>query len=234
MRELSAQDKIDIRQIAAGADVELWEVDLTRFGGSVYRFCNETNEFGTAVIWQGVPYTRYPCQGGGFEWSGQGPSGRPKLTLANITGLITGLCDEFEELAGAIVTRRLVSVRVLDQDNFKAGNANADPTQERMVARYVIERLVSLNADIAVFELAAPTETDGALIPARVALVDTCPWMYRGPDCGYTGPPVADALDQPTSDPGKDKCSSKLAGCRLRHPEQPLPFGGFPVLTKFG
>lgn len=234
MRPISDQDKIDIRQIAAGADVELWEVDLTRFGGDRYRFCNETNEFGTAVIWQGVPYTRYPCQGGGFDWNGQGPSSRPKLTLANVTGLITGLCDEFEELVGAIVTRRLVAVKFLDQDNFKAGNGHADPTQERMVARYVIERLVSLNSEIAAFELAAPTETDGALIPARVASVDTCPWIYRGPDCGYTGGPVADALDQPTTDLALDKCSCTLTGCRLRWGNQPLPFGGFPVASKFG
>ena len=37
-------------------------------------------------------------------------------------------------------------------------------------------------------------------------------WTYRGDECGYHGPAVADEYDQPTSDITKDKCSKCLSG----------------------
>lgn len=234
MRDLSSAQLIDLRNVVQGAEVELWEVDLTKLGGDVYRFCNEVNELGQSITWQGKVYQAYPCQGDGFDWSGQGPSNRPKLVLANLTGLVTGLCEDYEDLAGALVTRRLVEARALDAVNFRAGNPGADPSRELMTARYLVERLTDLTADTAVFELALPSETDTLLIPARVALVNTCPWLYRGADCGYTGGPVADEKDQATSDPTKDKCGKRLASCRLRWGKQPLPFGGFPTAAKLG
>ncbi|GAA3704413.1 phage minor tail protein L [Oceanisphaera sediminis] len=235
MRDLSASQLIDLRNVVQGAEVELWEVDLTSMGGDVYRFCNEVNERGQSITWQGELYQAYPCQGDGFDWSGQGPSNRPKLVLANITGLVTGLCEDYEDLAGALVTRRLVEAKALDAVNFLNGNPTADPSRELMVARYLVERLTDLIADIAVFELALPSETDTLLIPARVALTNSCSWVYRESDCGYTGGPVADAKDQTTSDPAQDRCGKRLASCKLRWgANAPLPFGGFPTANKLG
>ncbi|MFP1463021.1 phage minor tail protein L [Escherichia coli] len=47
-------------------------------------------------------------------------------------------------------------------------------------------------------------------------LANTCTWTYRGDECGYHGPAVADEYDQPTSDITKDKCSKCLSGCKYR------------------
>ncbi|HBK9561818.1 TPA: phage minor tail protein L [Escherichia coli] len=69
----------------------------------------------------------------------------------------------------------------------------------------------------ATFILANPVETDGSVFPARIMLADICTWTYRGDECGYDGPPVADEFDKPTSDPAKDQCSRCPAGCRLRN-----------------
>lgn len=234
MRDLSPGQLIDLRNVVQGAEVELWEVDLTPFGGDRYWFCNEVNELGQSITWQGQLYQAWPCEGQGFEWSGQGPSNRPKLVLANLTGLVTGLCEDYDDLVGAVVTRRMVEAKALDAVNFLNGNPHADPTRELMVARYLIERLTDLSPDAAVFELALPSETDTLLIPARVALTNTCAWAYRGADCGYTGGPVADEKDQPTSDLTKDRCGKRLASCQLRWGSQPLPFGGFPTASKLG
>lgn len=39
------------------------EIDLTEVGGDRYFFCNEQNEKGEPVTWQGRQYQAYPIQG---------------------------------------------------------------------------------------------------------------------------------------------------------------------------
>ncbi len=39
------------------------EIDLTEVGGERYFFCNEQNEKGEPVTWQGRQYQPYPIQG---------------------------------------------------------------------------------------------------------------------------------------------------------------------------
>lgn len=213
--------------------LSLYELDLTQIGGDLFRFHDGLNELKQAIIWQGKSYQPYPIQAKGFEVSGQGTSNRPTLTVANITGLVTGLMQDFDEVVGAILTRRQVYKQFLDAENFAEGNSHADPTQE-LVSRYIVERMSGLNADFATFELALPCESDGALLPARTIIADTCNWLYRSAECGYTGGPIADEFDNPTGDPDCDKCGRRLTSCKLRFGRNnPLPFGGFPSVTKF-
>ncbi|SPW60399.1 minor tail protein [Escherichia coli] len=70
--------------------VVLWEIDLTVQGGERYFFCNELNEKGEPVTWQGREYQAYPIEGSGFEMNGKGSSARPSLTVSNLFGLVTG------------------------------------------------------------------------------------------------------------------------------------------------
>ena len=197
------------------ARINLWEIDLSSFGGDRYFFCNEPNELGEAVIWQGRKYDAWPIQGAGFDLVGKGTSARPSLIVSNLLGLVTGLAEDLQSLVGAAVVRRQVYVRFLDAVNFRAGNPEADPEQE-VTSRWVIEQLSELKATTATFVLATPTETDGSMFPGRIMLADVCNWQYRSDECGYDGPAVADEFDQPTSDPSKDACSKCRTGCELR------------------
>ncbi|ELZ9180622.1 phage minor tail protein L, partial [Escherichia coli] len=153
--------------------VVLWEIDLTVQGGERYFFCNELNEKREPVTWQGRQYQAYPIEGSGFEMNGKGSSARPSLTVSNLFGLVTGMAV-----------------------NFVAGNPEADPEQE-LSDRWVVEQMSELTAMTASFVLATPTETDGALFPGRIMLANTCMWDYRGDECGYNGPAVADEFDNP-------------------------------------
>ena len=69
-----------------------------------------------------------------------------------------------------------------------------------------------LTAMTASFVLATPTETDGALFPGRIMLANTCMWDYRGDECGYNGPAVADEFDNPTTDIRRTDAASACAG----------------------
>ena len=217
---------------AQSALVELWEIDLREFGGKQYFFCNQTNEKGETVFWKGVAYDPYPIKAAGFEFSGQGAANRPTLTVSNLMGLVTAAAEQFNQLVGVTVIRRQTYSKFLDGVNFVNGNPTADPNQE-VVSKYVIERMTSMTAEQAVFELASPAESDGAVIPSRTMLANVCCWQYRGDGCGYTGRAVADRFDMPTDDPAKDFCSGTLLGCKARFGgKAALPYGGFPSCDK--
>lgn len=225
---------IELSKIEQSAIIDLFEVDLSKITQqtTVFRFHNGMNELRQSITWQGNIYEPYPIKADGFQKNGQGTSNRPSLTVANISGLITGLANDYEDLLGAVVIRRQVMVKFLDSINFADGNNNADATQE-VISNYIIECLKSLNAETASFELALPCESDGALIPARVIIAYTCAWKYRSVECGYTGGAVADEFDKATNDITQDKCSRCLKGCKLRFGANSiLPFGGFPSATK--
>lgn len=234
---ISPQFKLDLAKIEQNAILDLYEVDLRKLTdaegnkGGIYRFYSGLNELKTPIVWQGHTFEPYPIQATGFELSGQGPSNRPTLTISNLFGMVTGIASQFDECIGAIVRRRQVYMDYLDAVNFNNGNRKADPTQER-VSFFVIEQLSSLKRDTATFTLALPTETDNALIPARVVMADTCCWVYRSSECGYTGPAIADEKDQPTIDIKKDKCSRCLTGCKLRNNTQ--NYGAFASVNKLG
>lgn len=229
--------EVDIRQetlnectrAEQSASVVLWEIDLTEVGGERYFFCNEQNEKGEPVTWQGRQYQPYPIQGSGFELNGKGTSTRPTLTVSNLYGMVTGMAEDMQSLVGGTVVRRKVYARFLDAVNFVNGNSDADPEQE-VISRWRIEQCSELSAVSASFVLSTPTETDGAVFPGRIMLANTCTWTYRGDECGYSGPAVADEYDQPTSDITKDKCSKCLSGCKFRN--NVGNFGGFLSINK--
>ncbi|WP_449236043.1 phage minor tail protein L [Aggregatibacter kilianii] len=232
----------ELPKLEQGALIELWEIDLRHIHsasnpaqkGELLRFHNGVNQGHQNVFWQGNEYQAYPISADGFELSGQGPSNRPTLTISNMYGIVTALAEDFGQGLGAKVTRRLVYAQFLDAKNFAGGNTKADPTQES-ISYYIIEQLKSLTDDVATFELALPAETDNARIPILMITSDTCIWRYRSAECGYTGPPVADEFDKPTTDAKKDKCSHCLRGCKLRWGnDTALPFGGFPSTTQYG
>lgn len=229
MQDIQQDTLNETTKIEQSARIDLWEIDLSRFGGQRYFFCNEPNEKGEPVTWQGRTYEVYPIQGVGFDLVGKGTSARPTLAVSNLFGMVTGLAEDLQSLMGATVVRRVVYARFLDAVNFNNGNPDANPEQEA-VSRWVIEQLSELKATTASFVLATPTETDGAMFPARTMLADVCSWRYRSDECGYVGPVVADEFDNPTTDPAKDACSKCRAGCEL-HKNTPR-FGGFLSINR--
>lgn len=106
----------ELQRQNGGAWVELFEVDSTAQGGGVVRFHAGTNGLRNSVVWQGNTYEPFPIQATGFEVSGQ-QMPRPKLAVANVSGVITALLAS-SELLGAKVIRRRTMVKYLDDANF--------------------------------------------------------------------------------------------------------------------
>jgi lambda family phage minor tail protein L len=205
-----------IQSLSPTAVVELFVLDATACGGTVYRFHAGTNALGTSVVWQGQTFSPFPIQAEGFEWSSKGTLPRPKLRVAAMDGLVGGLVRDLEDLVGASVILKRTFAKYLDAVNFTGGvNATADPTACWHDEPWVIERKTLESAEVIEFELVSPMDVQNAMIPKRRITANICPWAYKGTECGYAG-----ALGT---------CAKTLADCRTHFgAAADLPFGAFP------
>jgi lambda family phage minor tail protein L len=221
-----------IQELMPGAVIELFVLDLTRYGAPIVRFHAGTNGLDSDVVWQGQTYQRYPVMAAGFEWKAQGTLPRPHLSVANVTGIISAMCRQYSDMVGSTVTRKRTLARFLDAVNFPDGNPLANPDDAFMDDIFYINQKVRESADVVEFELAAPFDVEGVQLPRRQVICNSCPWKYRGDGCGYAGPPVADINDNPTANPGADQCGKRLKSCRLRFAGW-MPYGGFPGAAQY-
>ena len=223
--------KTDIQKLAPGAIVELFELDLTPFGGDVLRFHAGTNGLIQNVTWQGSVYTAFPVQATGFEFNGQGQAARPRLVVANVVGAITALVLQYQDIVGAKVTRRRTLAKYLDAVNFPGGtNPSADPTAEFPLDVFYVDRKSAETNEIVEFELAPAMDLTGVMLPRRQIIQNICPWGYRSSECGYTGTAYFNANDQSVTTLAQDVCGKRLSSCKLRFGQfGELPYGGFPA-----
>ncbi|WID42049.1 minor tail protein L [Pseudomonas phage ZQG1] len=214
----------DVQTLEPGALVALYEVDISFLGGEILRF----HGYGVgSIFFQGFEYEPWPIKAEGFEMSGDGKQSAPSMTLANLENYISSLVIYFDDLVGAKVTRRQTLAKYLD------GQPTADPNEELPPSIWYVERkMVEVPGEYVQFELASALDFQGQMLPRRQILANSCSWLtiggYRGPYCGYNGPPVADEFDIITTDATKDKCGGLVRSCKLRFGENnELPYGSY-------
>jgi lambda family phage minor tail protein L len=226
----------DLQSLAPGALVTLFELNTEGAGETgVFRFHAGVNGLGNDVVWNGQTYTRFPIEAEGFDKRSSGTLPRPKIKVANVTGLLGALVHELNDLVGATVTVTRTLAKYLDAINFPGSeNPSADPAQFIDRETWVIDRKSDQTNIFIEFELAAAIDMPDCKLPRRQVIQNTCAWLmiggYRGPYCGYTGGPVADRNDQSVTTLADDKCGGRLASCKMRFGAfAPLPYGGFPA-----
>jgi lambda family phage minor tail protein L len=221
--------KSEIQSLSPSALIELFQLDLTIQSGSTLYFHAGTNELMSDVIWNGQIYSHFPIAASGFKKSATGALPRPTLTVSNINGYMGALARQYNGFRSCKLIRIRTFARYLDAINFEAGNASADPSQALPDEIWYVDRKSAENGSLMSFELSSALDLVGVKIPARQFIQNTCTWIYRGADCGYTGGAVADANGNPTSDLSKDNCGKCLSDCKLRFGANAiLPYGGFP------
>lgn len=211
--------------------IELFELDATVLGGTIYRFHAGKNGLLADIVWNGQTYAAFPVQATGFEHNGKGPLPRPKFAVSNVLGTISALVHLYDDLAGCRLTRIRTLAKFLDAVNFPGGvNPTADPDAEYPREVYLIDRKSAENEDMVEFELASSLDMAGVAFPSRQVIQNYCPWAYRGSECGYTGTEYFDTNDQVVASLGQDVCGKRLSSCRKRFGQYgELPYGGFPA-----
>lgn len=166
----------DLQKLEPGNRIRLIEVDGTRFGADILRFHCDTLPFtpqelaaaggdesklpAKSVWWQGQEYGPWPFSVEGLEISADSQGNAPKLSVANINGLISALCLQFEDMAQAKVRIHDTLVHYLDARNFPQGNSSADPLQEKLQVFY-IDRKATESDEAVEFELSSPADLRG-------------------------------------------------------------------------
>jgi lambda family phage minor tail protein L len=230
----------EFQLIAPSAIIELFELQLntTQHGvDTLYRFHAGANSNANGeIVFDGESYMRLPIEATDFNWNGTGQLPRPKLSVSNLMGTITALLLSLPNgLEGAKVTRRRTQARYLDAVNFPGGVSpyTPDPLAEWPREVYFIDRRSTENRDVVEFELASSFDLAGVRAPKRQC-INICQWVYRSPECSYTGTTYFDANDESVPDPEEDVCGKRLNSCKLRFGEnEVLPFGSFPGIGTF-
>lgn len=220
----------EIQKLAPSAVVELFELDGSSFGAGITRFHAGTNGLTQRVVWQGNTYEPFPVQVTGFEMTNAGTLPRPTMRVANVTGLITALLQQYNDLLGAKITRKRTLVKYLDAVNFSGGNPTADATASFDDDVFYIDRKAAENRDMVEFELAAALDLTGVDLPRRQIVQNVCPWKYRSAECSYAGTAYFNANDVPVASAALDVCGKRLSSCKARFGQYAeLPYGGFPA-----
>jgi lambda family phage minor tail protein L len=179
--------------------VELFELDLepiTEDANDKYYFTGDIFPDGTKIQWQGEVYEPFPISITGFETTTKGTIPQPELTVANVLGTLAAATNAFDDLVGAKITRRRTLGKYLDN------GANPDASEEFPEDVYYIERKTSETSLSISWQLASKIDLEGLQIPRRIITQNYCVWKYRGAECGYSGPPVANDRDGPLAGDG--------------------------------
>ena len=188
-------DNAELQGLQGDAIIDLYILDLTALGATgnnrFVRFVNWTVADGRPVAYASQQYTAIPMKAGGFNIQTDGVPPNPTITVSNIGLEFTGLVNVWDDLIGARLTRRRVLARHLDSGTNPDGNAHW-PDEVWFIQQKEAEQKLMVT-----FKLSTAFDLDGVFLPRRRALRYTCPWVYRGEGCGYTGPPVANANDEP-------------------------------------
>lgn len=152
------------------------------------------------------------------------PTNATNLTFANIASIYgfwviglqleNGPLSTFTEPTGVTVTT--------------GGNPTADPNQHLSDDLWFVERKLSENRMSIEFELSSAFDLMGQQLPNRQIIQNSCPWKYRGTECGWAGG-YYDINNAPTTQ-ANDVCAKTLGACRARFATagQAVRFGGFP------
>tara|TARA_R100000458_G_scaffold33527_1_gene30850 strand:+ start:1824 stop:2399 length:576 start_codon:yes stop_codon:yes gene_type:complete len=177
-----------LQEINPGSIIELFTIQLsTALHGSntIYRFHNGANMNANGeVVWAGNSYLRFPIECTGFEFGSRGTLPRPTVSVSNIFGTITAIMQDINtttvgnDLNGATFTRIRTLARFLDAVNFD-GNTNPygtpDPTAEFPQEIYYLDRKVSENRNMVVWEAQSALDLVNVSIPKRIATKDLFP-----------------------------------------------------------
>jgi lambda family phage minor tail protein L len=225
------------QQPEAGDLVQLFIVDLTNIGGTIYRFTPAPLDSHTVKL-GGAEFFPVPVEADGFEWNGTGTLPTPTLKISNVENIVSSAIAEYGDLIGGVVTR----IRTFKQ--FLDDGATPDPDALFPLDVYTIERKVAQNKTYVQWELSAAIDQEGVKLPKRQTLRDACTHRYRiffastgtfdynKVTCPYVGSSYFDKFGNATTI-DKDSCGKKLSDCKLRFGEGAvLPFTGCPGMAR--
>jgi phage-related protein len=102
--------------------VELFTLDATALGGSIFRFTNTPNPDGTGLVFGGNTYNPVPVHAEGWDMASTGTPPKPKLTVSDVNYMFLAAVVSLGDLVGAKLTRVRTFGKYLDAATFTRWN----------------------------------------------------------------------------------------------------------------
>lgn len=228
--------KTHVQRPGLGAEITLFEIDLSIFGQGVLRLTPSADN-GSMVSFGGQPYAPLPIEAEGFEITTDGPLPRPKITIANLDGAFTALVEQHDDLQGGTVKR------IITYDRYLDGGEAPDGSAHKPLDLFLISRKVADDGEIISWELCALMDQEGVELPARKIVRDYCDHEYRrwtgagfdysNATCPYVGENGSFDENDDACANALDRCSKRLSGCIARFgAANPLPTRAFPGVAR--
>ena len=218
--------------------IHLFTLDASNVGGAIHRFCTEREADGSPVMFGGNQFPQISVKTEGFEWNSDGTLPRPKMSASALNDTFYSLIVLTNGAQGALLLRERTLAKFLDGHEY--GGRGIKFSSDL----YIVDRVTTLTKSLVTLELITPLDLPRCELPARVALRDMCPWVYRyrsgnswvydqtGNACPYTGSKCFDKFGQ-SCDPADDACGHTLSDCVRRFgTRKALPYSGFPGLAR--
>jgi lambda family phage minor tail protein L len=231
----------EVQSLSPSAVIELFVLDLSHVGQGYEYFHAGTNKVDANIVWRGQTYIRLPIEAEGFEAGSAGVLPRPKFRLANKDGQFSGLVRAYADLIECKLIRKRTFAKFLDAVNFPGGvNPTADQSQHYPDDIWVVDQKVLENWTVIEWEIDSSFSLQNEFLPGRQITQNSCPWDYRGPECGYNGTNYSDINNNPVASEfdgnGRriDVCGKRLSSCEYKFgPGAILPFGDFPGAMQY-
>ena len=104
----------NVQSLSVDAIVDLFEIDTDGTSDGKIRIYGGKTRYGNFVYWQGEKYIPIPLSTDGFEKSSSGQLPRPRITVANISGLFSPIVIANDNLTGLKITRKRTFEQYLD------------------------------------------------------------------------------------------------------------------------
>ncbi len=151
-----------------GGLVELYVLDCTNIGGTVYRFTPyAAAQAGAPIYWQGQAYYTLPIQASGFEVKGDGSQSKPQLIVSSEHPRMRQVLLDLGDIVGATLTRQET------WSNFLDGAEDADPNQCYAPVDYFVEQKISHDNVQFVWSLCTPIDRSESIKLPRQQVTKT-------------------------------------------------------------
>lgn len=145
--------------------IDLYKVDLTSLGGSIYYLTN-VDATGGSVQFGGITWYSIPIQTTGWDFTSTGSPPKPTLTIANVGKTLLAVTISLHDLVGGVVTRYQTYEKFLDTGITPDGSKFKGPDV------YVIEQKTGHNQVAIQWQLTSILDRMGMKLPRRQILKD--------------------------------------------------------------
>jgi lambda family phage minor tail protein L len=250
MEQFADPIREELEGFSVDDEVQLYTIDASRIGGSVYHFAPTSVEASDSTFvapqFGGTSYAVLPFTSDGWDYTAGGSLPQPtvRFMIAREDNDVASMASQFLALLASLddmLGARVLRIRTLRK--FLDDGSEPNPQAHLGIDVFTVARKSNQTPDFVEFQLKSALDVEDVVLPRRQVL-NFCQLTYRravadgtfdytDATCPYVGTTYFDANGEPVGDPRQDRCGYRLVDCKLRFGQNAvLPFGGFPGAGK--